>query len=67
MNSMLKSVNLKTILYDIVIQMKMNYLCFKGTILNDFREGRTVKVKEGEILIIPKGIDHKLHTNGDCI
>jgi mannose-6-phosphate isomerase-like protein (cupin superfamily) len=28
---------------------------FKGTLLMDFRDGRTVEVKEGEIFIVPKG------------
>ena len=30
------------------------FMVFKGTLLIDFRDGRTVAVKEGEILIIPK-------------
>ena len=33
----------------------------------DFRDGRTVEVKEGEILIVPKGVEHKPHTNGDIV
>jgi mannose-6-phosphate isomerase-like protein (cupin superfamily) len=31
------------------------FMVFKGTLLIDFRDGRTISVKEGEILIIPKG------------
>ena len=30
------------------------FMVFKGTLLIDFRDGRTVEVKEGEILIVPK-------------
>ena len=30
------------------------FMVFKGTLLMDFRDGRTVEVGEGEILIVPK-------------
>ena len=43
------------------------FMVFKGTLLIDFREGRTVEVKEGEILIIPKGVEHRPHTNGEIV
>ena len=43
------------------------FMVFKGTLLIDFRNGRTVEVKEGEILIIPKGVDHRPHTNGEIV
>ena len=43
------------------------FMVFKGTLLIDFREGRTVKVKEGEILIVPKGVEHRPHTNGEIV
>ena len=33
------------------------FMVFKGTLLIDFRDGRTVEIKEGEILIIPKGVE----------
>ena len=42
-------------------------MVFKGTLLIDFREGRTVEVKEGEILIVPKGVEHRPHTNGEIV
>ena len=42
-------------------------MVFKGTLLIDFRDGRTVEIKEGEILIIPKGIEHRPHTNGEIV
>ena len=35
------------------------FMVFKGTLLMDFRDGRTVEVKEGEILIVPKGVEHR--------
>jgi uncharacterized protein YjlB len=34
-------------------------MVFKGTLLMDFRDGRTVAVNEGEILIVPKGVEHR--------
>ena len=43
------------------------FMVFKGTLLMDFRDQRTVEVKEGEILIIPKGVDHRPHTNGEIV
>ena len=43
------------------------FMVFKGTLLIDFRDGRTVDVKEGEILIIPKGVEHRPHTNGEIV
>ena len=43
------------------------FMVFKGTLLIDFRVGRTVEVKEGEILIIPKGVEHRPHTNGEIV
>ena len=43
------------------------FMVFKGTLLIDFRDGRTIPVKEGEILIIPKGVEHRPHTNGEVV
>ena len=43
------------------------FMVLEGTLLIDFRDGRTVKVEEGEILIIPKGIEHRPHTNGELV
>ena len=43
------------------------FMVFKGTLFMDFRDGRTVKIKEGEILIVPKGVEHRPHTNGEIV
>ena len=43
------------------------FMVFKGTLLIDFRDGRTVEIKEGEILIVPKGVEHRPHTNGEIV
>ena len=43
------------------------FMVFKGTLLMEFRDGRTVKIKQGEILIVPKGVEHRPHTNGDIV
>ena len=43
------------------------FMVFKGTLLIDFRDGRTVEVKEGEILIVPRGVEHRPHTNGEIV
>jgi mannose-6-phosphate isomerase-like protein (cupin superfamily) len=43
------------------------FMVLKGTLLMDFRDGRTVKIKEGEVLIVPKGVEHRPHTNGEIV
>lgn len=43
------------------------FMVLKGTLFMDFRDGRTVKIKEGEILIVPKGVEHRPHTNGEIV
>lgn len=43
------------------------FMVFEGTLLMDFRDGRTVEVKKGEILIVPKGVEHRPHTNGEIV
>lgn len=43
------------------------FMVFKGTLIMDFRDGRTVHVSEGEILIVPKGVEHRPRTNGEVV
>ncbi len=43
------------------------FMVIKGTLLIDFRNGRTVSIKEGEVIIIPKGVEHRPHTNGELV
>ncbi|MBK6732072.1 MAG: cupin domain-containing protein [Bacteroidetes bacterium] len=43
------------------------FMVFKGTLLMDFRDEKTVEVKEGEIIIVPKGVEHRPHTNGEIV
>jgi mannose-6-phosphate isomerase-like protein (cupin superfamily) len=43
------------------------FMVFRGTLLMDFRDGHTVEVKEGEILIVLRGVEHRPHTNGDIV
>ena len=43
------------------------FMVFKGTLWMDFRDGRSVKVQEGEILIVPKGVEHRPRTEGDVV
>ena len=40
------------------------FMVFKGTLFMDFKDGKTVEVGEGEILIVPKGVEHRPRTNG---
>ena len=43
------------------------FMVFKGTLFMDFRDGTTAEVKEGEILIVPKGLEHRPRTNGEIV
>lgn len=43
------------------------FMVFKGTLIMDFRDGHTVEVKEGEILIVPRGVEHRPRTNGEIV
>lgn len=43
------------------------FMVFKGTLIMDFRDGNTVEVKEGEILIVPRGVEHRPRTNGELV
>ena len=42
------------------------FVVYKGTLYMDFRDGHTAEVKPGEILIVPKGVEHRPYTkNGE--
>ena len=43
------------------------FMVFKGTLFMDFKGGKTVEVGEGEILIVPKGVEHRPRTNGEIV
>lgn len=43
------------------------FMVFKGVLKMDFRDGSTVEVKEGEILIVPRGVEHRPHTDGQLV
>lgn len=40
------------------------FIVQKGTLIMDFRD-KTVELKPGEILIVPKGVEHRARTNGE--
>jgi len=43
------------------------FMVFKGTLIMEFRDQKSVEVKEGEILIVPKGVEHRPSTNGEIV
>jgi mannose-6-phosphate isomerase-like protein (cupin superfamily) len=43
------------------------FMVFKGSLFMDFKHQETVEVKAGEILIVPKGIEHRPRTNGEIV
>ena len=42
-------------------------MVFKGPLLMDIRDVRSVEVGAGEILIVPKGVEHRPRTNGEIV
>ena len=43
------------------------FMIFQGTLYVDFRDGTTSEVREGEVLVIPKGVEHRPYTNGEIV
>ena len=43
------------------------FMVFKGTLYIDFRDNKTIEINEGEMLIIPKGVEHRPRTNGELV
>tara|TARA_B100000614_G_C14545311_1_gene491848 strand:- start:1248 stop:1622 length:375 start_codon:yes stop_codon:yes gene_type:complete len=43
------------------------FMVIKGILFIDFRNQETAEIKEGEIIIIPKGVEHRPRTNGDIV
>jgi len=43
------------------------FMVIKGTLYIDFRNQETAEINEGEIIIIPKGVEHRPRTNGDIV
>lgn len=42
------------------------FIIFKGTLYIDFRDGRTEVIQPGELIIVPKGVEHRPWTkNGE--
>lgn len=40
------------------------FIVMKGTLIMDFRD-KTIKVGQGEMLIVPKGVEHRPRTDGE--
>jgi mannose-6-phosphate isomerase-like protein (cupin superfamily) len=40
------------------------FIVLRGTLIMDFRD-QTIETKQGEVLIIPKGMEHRPRTNGE--
>ncbi|HMQ08923.1 MAG TPA: cupin domain-containing protein [Saprospiraceae bacterium] len=41
------------------------FVVISGTLMMDFKNGSTIAIGPGEILIVPKGVEHKPWTNGE--
>ena len=50
------------------MKMRMSYLWYlKGTLYIDFRDNKSIEINEGEMLIVPKGVEHRPRTNGELV
>ena len=43
------------------------FMVFKGTLYIDFRDNKTIEISEGEMLVVPKGVEHRPRTNGELV
>ena len=43
------------------------FMVFKGTLYIDFRDNKSIEINEGEMLIVPKGVEHRPRTNGKLV
>ena len=43
------------------------FMVFKGTLNIDFRDHKTIEINEGEMLVVPKGVEHRPRTNGELV
>ena len=41
------------------------FLVFRGTLYMDYRDGKTTTTGPGEVLIVPRGLEHLPRTNGE--
>ena len=41
------------------------FIVLDGTLMMDFRDGRTVATKPGEVLVVPKGVEHRPWTRDE--
>ena len=41
------------------------FVVISGTLMMDFKDGSTITTNPGEILIVPKGVEHRPWTNGE--
>ena len=43
------------------------FMVFKGTLYIDFRNNKTIEINEGEMLIVPQGVEHRPRTDGELV
>ena len=43
------------------------FIVVEGTLMMDFRDKPTAEIRPGEILVVPKGVEHRPHTNGEIV
>ena len=43
------------------------FMVFKGTLYIDFRDHKTIEINDGEMLVVPKGVEHRPRTNGELV
>ena len=43
------------------------FIVFKGKLFIDIKDAETLEVNEGEMVIIPRGVEHRPRTNGELV
>lgn len=41
------------------------FIVVKGRLYIDFRDGQTAEINPGELLVVPRGTDHRPHSEGE--
>ena len=41
------------------------FIVVKGQLLIDFRDGTTAEINPGELLVVPRGVDHRPHSQDE--
>ena len=49
------------------MKMRMSYFWYLKELYIDFRDNKSIEINEGEMLIVPKGVEHRPRTDGELV